>query len=157
MVRFRSGRRLEVLSHDALGNRRRVQSPNFTLSALLQWERLLLIVQETVLEKLAEDYDRHSLEDRRSRAAYAAVRLKWQEFFKKLNFNKLVLRPLALKDFGEIVKRRTHTKKIGHEGRVAKTFHPSLACHGSNIFGCASSFCCTIAEDASYQKKRRRR
>lgn len=117
MVRTRSGRRVEVPSNDALGTRRRATVARSTLSAPLQWERLPLIVQEAVLEELAEDYNRHSLEDRRSRAAYASVSLQWQEFFEKLNFNKLILRHSALNGFRKIVKRRSHICKSGNAGR----------------------------------------
>jgi hypothetical protein len=125
MVQTRSGRRVEAPSNDTLGNRRQTTVAGSTFSAPLKWERLPLIVQEAVLEQLAEDYDRHSLEDRRSRAAYATVNLQWQEFFEKLNFNKLILRDSALKDFRKIVKRRLYTWKSGNAGRQRQRTSPS--------------------------------
>lgn len=39
--------------------------------------------------------------------------MQWQKFFEKLNFNKLILRDSALKDFEEIVKRRIPSTKSG--------------------------------------------
>lgn len=95
MVWTRSGKRVEFPSRDKL----------------LQWGKLPLIVQDLVLKELAGDYDRYLLEDRQCRANYAAVSLQWQELFEKLNFDKLVLRPLALKEFGKIVRRRSYITK----------------------------------------------
>lgn len=98
-------------SNEALGNRQQAKATKSSLPAVIHWERLPSIVQQAVLSELAEDYNRHSLEDKRCRADYAAVNLQWQEFFENLNFNKLVLRPSDLKSFEEIVTRRSHRRK----------------------------------------------
>lgn len=125
MPQTRSGRRTTLPSKEALGNRKQAQVTN----PPLYWERIPSIVQEGILRELAEDYNRHSLEDKRHRAAYAAVSLQWQIFFERLNFHKLVLHPSALKDFETIIKRRLHYKNSGKKGcqrqrTAAKAFLP---------------------------------
>lgn len=106
MVQTRSGR-VEVPSSNALGNMQQSPVTKPTLSTSMDWGRLPSLVQEAVLKELAHDYNRHSLQDRRRRASYAAVSLQWQEFFEKLNFDKLVLSQPALEDFRKIVHRRS--------------------------------------------------
>lgn len=91
MKQVESGTRMEVPSNEALGNRQQAKATKSSLPAVIHWERLPSIVQQAVLSELAKDYNRHSLEDKRCRADYAAVNLQWQEYFEKLNFNKLVL------------------------------------------------------------------
>lgn len=102
---------MEVPSNEALGNRQQAKATKSSLAAVIHWERLPSIVQQAVLMELSKDYNRHSLEDKRCRAAYAAVNLQWQEFFEKLHFNKLVLRNSDLRSFGKIVTRRSHRRK----------------------------------------------
>lgn len=110
MKRTRSGREIGVPNAGALGNRHQVKIIESPSAALINWQRLPEIVQEAIMRELAEDYNRHSVGDKRCRAAYAAVGLQWQKFFEKLNFNKLVLRPSDLEDFGKIVKRRIQSR-----------------------------------------------
>lgn len=102
---------MEVPSNEGPGNRQQVKVTKSSLAASIHWERLPSIIQEAVLGELAEDYNRHSLEDKRRRAAYAAVSPQWQEFFEKSNFKKLVLRPSDLKNFGKIIKRRSRSRE----------------------------------------------
>jgi hypothetical protein len=126
-----SGRRTKLPRKEALGNRQQAQVTNPLLATRAQWKNIPSIVQEGILKDLAEDYNRHSLEDRRRRAAYAAVSLQWQTFFERLNFNKLALRPSALKDFETIVKRRLNYKNSGKKGhqsqRKATNASPSVS------------------------------
>lgn len=103
-------------SNVSTGNRQQVKVTKSPRAASVHWEKLPSIVQEAVLRELAEGYDRHSLEDKTCRAAYAPVNLQWQEFFEKLNFTKLFLHPSALRGFGNIVKRRSHDRKSGKGG-----------------------------------------
>lgn len=110
MKRTRSGRKIGVPNNGALGNIQQVKITESSPAALVNWQRLPIIVQEAIMGELAEDYNRHSSEDKRCRAAYAAVDLQWQKFFEKLNFNKLVLRSSDLEDFGKIVKRRLQSR-----------------------------------------------
>ncbi|KAL1880123.1 hypothetical protein Daus18300_001486 [Diaporthe australafricana] len=117
MKRTRSGKRVEVPSNEALGKRQQVEVTKPSLAPSIHWGQLPDIVQQAVLSELAEDYNRHSAEDRKRRAAYAAVCQQWQELFEKLNFSKLVLLPSALKEFGNIVKRRSQNMNGGDEGR----------------------------------------
>lgn len=111
MKRTRSGREIGVLNDGALGNRQQAKITESPSVELINWQRLPEIVQKAIMRELAEDYNRHSLEDKRYRAAYAAVDLQWQKFFEKLNFNKFVLRSSDLQDFGKIVKRRLQSRK----------------------------------------------
>lgn len=132
MKRTRSGRKIGVPNNGAPSNRQQVkitESPSLTL---INWQRVPEIVQEAIMGELAEDYNRHSLEDKRCRAAYAAVSPQWQEFFENLNFAKLVLRSSDLKEFGKIVKRRLQSMKRKNGGRqrrkTAADATPSLYC-----------------------------
>lgn len=127
MVRTRSGRRVEVPTSNALGNIQQGSATKSTLSTSMHWERLPSLVQVAVLKELADDRNRHSLEDRRRRASYAAVSLQWQEFFEKLDFNKLVLSQPALKDFRKIVQRRSPIIQSLRRLRTATNASSSLS------------------------------
>lgn len=132
MKRTRSGREIGVSNDGALDNRQQVKITESPSAASINWQWLPEIVQEAILRELAKDYNRHSLEDKRYRAAYAAVDRQWQKFFEKLNFDKLVLRSSDLQDFGNIVKRRLQRRKGKNGGRerreTAANASPSLYC-----------------------------
>lgn len=73
---------------------------------LRPWAHIPLLVQDQILKELANDYNRESKEDKRNRAAYAAVCPEWQEYFEALNFKRLVLHPAALDEFQTLLQRR---------------------------------------------------
>lgn len=118
-------------SNEALrsGKQSKVTEPSLATS--IHWERLPSIVQQAVLGELAKDYNRHSLERKRRRAAYAAVSLQWQEFFEKLNFNKLALCLSDLGSFEEIINRRSNSGRDENQGwqrqRIAVEALPTLS------------------------------
>jgi hypothetical protein len=120
MVQTRSAKRVEPPIIGTLENKRGRRA-TATIESILwkqisrPWAGLPLLVQEAVLKELAQDYNRYEVMDKRHRAAYATVNLQWQEFFEKLNFNKLVLADSDLERFGEIVRRRTPHNKSGKE------------------------------------------
>lgn len=80
--------------------------------APMPWHGLPLTVQQQILRELSNDYNRDLAEDKRHRAAYAAVCLGWQEYFEasNANFGKLVLHPSALDAFENIIHRRGKTR-----------------------------------------------
>lgn len=76
--------------------------------APMPWYNLPLTVQLQILRELSNDYNRDLAEDKKHRAAYAAVSLEWQGFFEAshANFGKLVLHQTALDAFQKITQRR---------------------------------------------------
>lgn len=102
--------------------------------APVAWHGLPLTVQQQILKELSNDYNRDLAEDKKHRAAYAAVCLEWQEFFEAsgANFGKLVLHPSALDAFQKIIQRRQKNRTGntgGDRGRPRK--RPKVAAEES--------------------------
>lgn len=81
------------------------------------WTDLPDIVQTQILKALANDDFRHSVDDKKARAAYAAVCPQWRDFFESLNFGKLVLHQADLDELWNITQRRQNARSDGGWGQ----------------------------------------
>lgn len=77
-----------------------------THKPMFHWDSLPLIIRDLIWEELTDKHDCDSPEDRKNRAACAAVSSEWQQFFEGRSFGRLVLHPSALGAFEKIIKRR---------------------------------------------------
>ncbi|ROW02405.1 hypothetical protein VMCG_06077 [Cytospora schulzeri] len=122
---------MEEMEHDnamASGSIRQSSAPKTPPKAMIYWANLPLIVRDLILEELADKHDRDSPEDRKNRAAYAAVSLEWQEFFENRSFGKLVLHPMALDSFKGIIKRRQRKGPVTRGHHVGSRPRQNFAC-----------------------------
>lgn len=88
-------------------------------NATVNWAGLPLVIKEMIMQKLADkQHGRDSPEDRKNRAAYAAVSSEWQHFFEARSFGKLVLHPSALEDFQRIIQRRQNLDPVRKADRM---------------------------------------
>jgi hypothetical protein len=111
--------RMEPDSTRASGNIHQSSTAQFPPEATADWATLPLIVQDLILEELADKYKCDSPEDRKNRAAYAAVCSEWQGFFESRSFGKLVLHPSSLGAFEKIVQRRQSNNPVKKGDRTS--------------------------------------
>lgn len=121
---------MELRKAKSSGSIHQSDAGKFSQVAPIAWHGLPLTVQQQVLRELSNDYNRDLAEDKKHRAAYAAVCLEWQEFFEAsgANFGKLVLHPSALDAFQKIIQRR-QKNRTGNTGgdRVRPRQRPKVA------------------------------